>query len=65
MTDRTEQTAGEAMVERINARLRTLISQVGGITLGIDREPTLNDLDRVLAVLENTARIIGDIAISE
>ena len=45
-------TAGEAATNRIHARMRLLKSQVEGITLGITREPTLSDLDRVQALLD-------------
>ena len=48
-----------ATTDRINARLRMLKSQVDGITLGITREPTLSDLDRVQALLD---RAIDEVA---
>ena len=52
-------TAGEAATNRIHARMRLLKSQVDGITLGITREPTLSDLDRVQALLD---RAIDEVA---
>jgi hypothetical protein len=41
-----------AATERINARMRLLTSQVSGITLGITREPTLETLNSVQALID-------------
>jgi len=57
-------TAGEAATNRIHARMRLLKSQVEGITLGItcdSKEPTLETLDRVQALIDRAIDAMANI----